>query len=134
MRFFLDRNLSPHLATALAALCIPESIHVEHHNIRFGPTTPDVDWINKLAAESGWGVITQDRLIKNPPERQALKSTGLLVFILAKQWTHVAHLDKSAALVRWMPAIIVVATRVSSGTFMVPYNLSGKGRMESVTL
>lgn len=134
MRFFLDRNLSPHLATALAALCILESIHVEHHNDRFRPTTPDLEWIAKLAAEGGWGVITQDRLIKNPPERQALKSTGLLVFILAKPWTHVAHWDKAAAMVRWMPAIIGVASRVNSGTFMVPYNLSGKGRMDSVTL
>jgi PIN like domain len=118
----------------MAALCAPESIQIEHHNARFAPTTPDVDWINKLASEGGWGVITQDRLIKNPPERQALKSTGLLVFILAKQWSHAAHWDKSAALVRWMPVLIGVAKGVSSGAYMVPYNLSGKGKTDPVTL
>lgn len=134
MRFFFDRNLSPYLADAIAALCAPDLMVVEHLNVRFGPTTQDVDWINTLAIEGGWGVITQDRLIKNPPERQALKTTGLLVFILTKPWSHAPHWDKSAALVRWMPAIIDVTTRVGSGAFLVPYNLSGKGKMESVTL
>ncbi len=134
MRFFLDRNLSPYLADAIAALCKPDSIHVEHLNLRFNQRTPDVDWINKLASEGDWGVLTQDRLIKNPPERHALRSTGLLVFILTKQWANAAHWDKSAVLVRWMPAIIDVASRVNSGAFLVPFNMSGKGKMESVTL
>lgn len=134
MRFFLDRNLSPYLADALAALCKLDGIHVEHLEARFKATTPDVEWIHALGSEKDWAVITQDRLTKNPPERQALKSTGLLVFILAKQWAHARHWDKAAALIRWMPEMIQIASRVSSGAFMVPYNLTGKGRMDSVNL
>ncbi len=134
MRFFLDRNLPPALAKGLAALCAPDGIAVEHHDDRFERTTPDVDWIGALGREGDWVVVTQDRLTRDPPERQALKSTGLLVFILSKGWSHAVYWDKAAALVRWMPILIGIAGRINNGAYTVPHKFSGKGKVSAVEL
>jgi hypothetical protein len=37
VKFFIDNNLSLHLAKALAALCEPEGHVVEHKTQRFAP-------------------------------------------------------------------------------------------------
>jgi len=134
LRFFLDNNLSPHLARALNYLCIPDGIDVVHIREKFADHTPDIDWINGLAREGGWAIVTQDRLTKNPLEREALRTSGMVAFILAKQWSNHKHWDKSVQLVRWWPRIMQQADLVTSGAFHVPWGISGKGRLEPIRL
>ncbi|MBM3547770.1 MAG: hypothetical protein FJX54_12525 [Alphaproteobacteria bacterium] len=134
MKFFLDNNWSPHLAAALAALNVPEGHEVVHLRSRFAPATPDRVWINRLAAEGGWIVLTKDRLRKGQLEQAALRSSGLLVYIFAKQWSHASDWDQAAGLVRWWPQIVTVSGRVGAGAFEVPYKISGKGQFRQVTL
>lgn len=134
MNYFIDRNLSIYLAKAISALCEPENISVKHLDEIFPKNTPDIDWIKKLSEDGDWAVITQDRLTRNSIEREALRSTGLLTFMLAKGWAHQKEWDKAAALIRWWPRLMETASLISSGAFLVPYKFSGKGKLEQVKL
>lgn len=134
MKFFFDRNWSPHLAAAIRALCIPIGVEVVYHDDRFARNCPDVEWITTLGQEGDWAIITKDRLSKSPAEREALRRTGLVTFIFKDQWSHHKDWDQSWALVRWWPAIMEVANRMRGGAFLVPYKFSGNGKMEPLKL
>ena len=134
MRFFFDKNLSPYLAKAVAALCEPHTIEVIHIDEKFPNNPPDAEWIAALAAEGNWVIISQDRFAKNSREREALKSTGIVTLILTKQWAHQREWDKAWLLVRWWPRLMEFASLVGSGAYLVPVRLSGKGKLEPVAL
>ncbi len=84
MKFFFDRNWSKYLASAIRELSKPEGIEVIHHDEKFAKDCSDTEWIGKLGDEGNWAVVTKDRLTRNPAEREALKRTGMLVFIFTK--------------------------------------------------
>ncbi len=134
MKFFFDRNWSPHLAAAIRELCRSERHEVIYLDERFPKTCPDVEWIGTLAKEGGWSIVTMDRLRKNAAEREALRSTGILTFIFTGQWSHLKEWDKAAALVRWWPSIMNVSSAVASGAFEVPVKFSGKGKLDQIKL
>jgi hypothetical protein len=133
VKFLVDNNLSPYLAKALAALCEPDSIEVKHLRDKFAANTPDVDWIGALAAEGDWAVVSQDRLTRKSPEREALRRSGLTAFILAKGWSQLGEWDKAWHLVRWWPRIMASAGLVS-GAFEVPVVFSGQGKLKQIAL
>ncbi len=135
MRFIFDNNLSIYLARAIAALCEPESVVVRHIRERFPEDTPDIDWIDALAAEKDWAVVTQDRLTRNPLEKEALRRSGLTAFILVRGWAHHKEWEKAAQLVRWWPRIMEQADLVRGGAaFQVPWRWTGKGRFQQIRL
>jgi hypothetical protein len=135
VRFFLDNNLSPYLARALNALSEPGGDEVRHiADSRFARNTPDVVWIDALAKEGDWCIVTQDRLTKNPHEKEALRRSGLTTFVLSKGWSSFKEWHKAWLLVRWWPVIIQQAGLVSGGVFEVPVKFSGKGRLKAVKL
>jgi hypothetical protein len=125
LKFIFDRNWSPHLARAIASLATPDGHEIRHlaDDSRFTPTASDIEWINAFADEGGWAIVTKDRLRKGSAEGEALRRTGLLVFIFTGSWSHAAPWDQAAALVRWWPTILTAAKTVSSGAFEVPYKL-----------
>jgi hypothetical protein len=53
-----DNNLPPKLAVTLNYLEGDGGIVVEHIKERFSSDTPDIEWINTLAKEGDWFVIT----------------------------------------------------------------------------
>src|SRR4030095_2917360 len=106
VRFLLDNNLSPYLANALGALCQPEGIAVQHLRQKFKPDTSDVDWIAALSTEGDWSIVSQDRLTRKSPEREALRRSGLTAFILASGWSDLQEWDKAWHLIRWWPRIM----------------------------
>lgn len=131
MKFFIDNNLPPSLAKALHELTSPAQHEVLHLRDRFSPSTPDVEWIESLAEEGDWVIVTQDRLNKNALEKKALRDSKLTTFFLKKGWTDQKHWDKAWKLVRWWPSIIWQADRVEAGAaFLVPVQFSGKGKFE----
>ena len=136
MRVFVDNNLSPHLARGLHQLSAGEEPRVTVTHIVDHPslerTADDVTWIATLAAEGDWTVLTQDRLRKSPLEREALRASGLVVFLLERQWAGRSHWDKAAQLVRWWPLVLRVAPTMSAGAFLMPWRPSGKRRFEPV--
>ena len=135
MRFFFDNNLSKRLARAIGELSATEGVDVVHLTEKFPDDTPDVDWIDTLAAEEDWVVISQERLIKNPLEKEALRRSGLTAFILVKGWSKYQHWDKAAQMVRWWPRIMEMAELVEGGAvFEVPWRVTGKGKFHPIKL
>jgi hypothetical protein len=137
VKFFFDNNLSPHLAHAIGELskADPNAPVVVHLKDKFLQTTPDHEWIDALASEEDWAVISQDTLMKNDLEREALRRSGLVVFALAGAWNHQTFWAKAQNLVRWWPAIMDHATRYHGGAALrVPWNFSGKGKVEQIQL
>ena len=135
MKYFFDNNLPISLARAIAALCQPEELHIEHIKDRFPEDAKDVECISKLAEEGNWAVITQDRLRKGSLEKEALRASGLVAFMLVRTWANHVYWAKAAQLVRWWPRIIEQADLVSGGAaFEVPWNVRGKGQFRQVRL
>lgn len=132
MKFFIDNNLPPKIAKALDELCKGEH-SVEHLRSRFPAMTSDVEWIEALASEGDWVVITQDRLRKGDQEKEAVRRSGLVVFVLDKQWAKLTFWEKAHRLVQWWPPIIDQSEKVFGGAaFRVPLRISGKGKFEQL--
>lgn len=122
MRFFLDNTLPPPLAEALHALCRSDSHEVRHLRDRFQPDTDDVVWINTLAQEGDWIIISGDpRITKNPHERVAWLTSGLTAFFLKPGWSNLQFWVQVSKLVYWWPRIMTEAERARSGSgFLIP--------------
>lgn len=84
MKVFLDNNLPPRLAKALAALF--DGIHVVVAlREKFPQNVSDIDWISELSKEGGWTVLSSDRrILKNPSEKAALRASNLTAFFLTR--------------------------------------------------
>jgi hypothetical protein len=136
VNFFCDANVSPYIARALNALCSPEHHAVVHISEKFRPDIPDIEWVTKLAAEGGWIVITHDRaMARKSAEVEALRRSGLTVFLLARAWSSQKMWDHAAALVRWWPRILEQAALVEGGAvFEVPFGFSTKKRLKQIRL
>lgn len=80
MKFYVDENITPNIAQALAILQNPrssENIEVFTIKDEFGQGTPDEEWIPKVAAEDGI-VITQDLNIQRVRhQRELYRQHGL---------------------------------------------------------
>lgn len=74
MKFYVDENITPNIAEALAILQNPRDDEgVEVYTIKdvFGAGTPDEEWIPKVGAEDGI-VITHDRNIHRVRQQREL--------------------------------------------------------------
>ena len=96
MKYFFDNNLSPHLAHAIHELCrIEESVErVIHLRDKFAPDAKDQDRIKVLGEEERRVVLSQDAFRKNDIERKAVRDSGLITFVLHRQWTERQHWTK----------------------------------------
>ena len=94
MKLFLDNNLPPRLAKALSALFT--GLHeVVALRDKFPPNISDKDWITELSREGGWTVLSSDRrILKNPTERAALRSSNLTAFFLTRSLANKTSIEK----------------------------------------
>lgn len=78
---FIDRDAwSRALGEALTAAGIR---FVAHHD-RFGPSTPDTEWL-ETAGRENWVVLTRDQNIRRRPnELAAVKAAGIVMFVLSQ--------------------------------------------------
>jgi hypothetical protein len=68
-------------------------------------------------------------------EREALRKSGLIVFVLHKQWTQQRFWAVSHNLVKWWPAILEQSQKIKGGAaFRVPWQFTGGGRFEQIRL
>ena len=82
VRFFFDNNLPPKLARSLHVLVAPEH-EVIHLKEKFPQNASDEAWMNGLAKELDWIIISGDnRITKNPHEVQAWRAAGHTTFSL----------------------------------------------------
>ena len=123
MRFFLDNNLAPKLARGFHQFVIGEH-EVVHLRDRFEEETPDVEWMQQLAAESGWVILSGDVAIgRNPHEVMAWKGAGHTIFFLKAGWTNIAFWQQVQKLARCFSDIINHANHAKPGeAFLVTVN------------
>jgi hypothetical protein len=77
----IDHNISPSIARALAAMAEPHGHKVEAMTDKFGPATPDSEWLEMLAREGGWAFISNDqRIWRNPQECAAMLAARVIGF------------------------------------------------------
>jgi hypothetical protein len=132
LNFFLDNNLPPSWSPCLSACCksqfsADEVGQVVHLKERFDASTQDVDWINALAAEKNWTILSGDGFRKgNGIERKVLRQSGLSVFVLQKSWSNYAYWEKTAHLLLWWPRMVAQANAVERFAMEVPWRTAGK--------
>lgn len=123
------------MAKAIASLCEPDGILVQHLREKFAANTPDEIWIRTLGQEGAWSIVSQDRFAKNSLEQEAFRRSGLTAFILPKSWAGLKEWDKAWRLIRWWPRIIEQAGLIEGGAaFLVPINFSGKGKFKQMRI
>jgi hypothetical protein len=127
VRFFVDNNLSPRVARALNCLVEPKQ-SVIHLKERFAPDTSDVDWMNALAVESGWIILSADTATsRNPHEVEAWKRAGHPIFFFKYAWLQQTVWEQASRLFHLFPEILKRAEKARAGdSFMVPF----KGKIE----
>jgi hypothetical protein len=126
VKLALDANLPSAIARAVHALLMPyggRAIHIRDH---FGPAVTDLEWIGKLHGDGGWAVLTADRRLRTRPhERQALRDTELVVFILASGWNQAGYWSQAAGIIRWLPHMIeAAATHKPPVLLDIPHHFS----------
>ncbi|NHT76075.1 hypothetical protein G8E10_10045 [Rhizobiaceae bacterium CRRU44] len=108
MKVFFDNCTAPVLASTLHGF-ISHYGHSAFHikdvpGLARGRSAPDVDWIELLrSAQDTWIFISGDgRILRNPPERVALRSSGLHGFILAPAYQkNPMHMNAALLISRW---------------------------------
>ncbi|WP_397412307.1 hypothetical protein [Polaromonas sp.] len=132
MKFFLDNNVPPNWADCLsgashsqfAASAVEDVVHLK---TRFRADTPDIDWIDALAEDKNWTIISGDAFRKrNGVERKVLQKSGLSVFVLQSSWANYPYWEKTAQLIRWWPRIVDQANTVDRIAMEVPWKATGK--------
>jgi PIN like domain len=84
VKVFVDHNISPRVARALAALFAGEHECVALRD-KFRNNITDIDWIASLSNEDRWVVISGDRRIRrNKAEYRAFRKSRLIGFFLSK--------------------------------------------------
>ena len=97
---------------------------VVHLRDRFSQETPDVEWMQQLADESGWVILSGDVAIgRNPHEVEAWKAAGHTIFFLKAGWTNIEFWQQVQKLARCFSNIIDCARRSKPGeSFIVTVN------------
>ena len=123
MKFFFDNNLAPKLAKCLHVLVEPEH-QVVHLKDKFAANTPDEIWMQALAAEEGWIIVSGDlRITKNPHEIKAWQAAGHTTFFLKRGWINMGFWQQAQKFVKCFPDIVDAASRAKSGSmFFVTVN------------
>jgi hypothetical protein len=122
VKFFFDNCLSPNLARAIKLL--DPKYDIIHLRDKFPADVSDVEWINALASEGDWVIVSGDvRITKNPQNRAAWRQSKLTAFFFDRQWTNQSLWDQAWRAVRWWPRIKSTAEGLASGRgYLVPLN------------
>lgn len=108
MHFFIDENISHHIAKALNSLTnLCDGNHTVVHAREFngGYGVPDQVWLKRLKDEGNWIIISKDRFKKGDPERLAFEHCGLTTINLGKDWSRKKVWETAIRLIIWWPVI-----------------------------
>jgi PIN like domain len=120
MRFFFDRNMSIYLARMVDVYERGAHMIIHHDDDgRFGPTTPDIDWIGALAADDPvWIVLSGDgRILRNRAEWAALQEARLTFFCMTKAWTHMSFHEYAWKFLKIWPDVVERAKGTTARVF-----------------
>jgi hypothetical protein len=132
VKVLIDHNISPSIARALAAMAGPHGHKVEAMTDKFGPATPDAEWLEMLAGEGGWAFISNDqRIWRNPQECAAMLAAQVIGFFLEPAWRkrNVTVFEQAGRLIMWWPKLMQQCAIVEPpAAFRVPINPGSKLR------
>ena len=113
LRFFFDNNFPKKLAAALAALC-PEH-HLEHLTTRFKADTSDEQWLDVLAKEGGWIIVSADFDIIGPHAIKIIRGASVAAIVLKKGFANLELWEYSAKIIKLWPEIMAHSRRFRPG-------------------
>ena len=122
MRFFFDNCISPRFVRALKILAEVQNYELVHLSEKFSRDTLDKEWIQTLAAEGDWVIVSGDpRITRNKGERKAWIESGLTAFFFGDKWASRSYWNQAEDIVRWWPAIVLEARRALQGRgYLIP--------------
>lgn len=139
MKVFFDNCTPPVFATTLHGF-VQHDGHAAFH-IKDVPTLPkgrntaDIEWIDFLrSAPDEWVFVTGDgRVLKNRAERFALRSAGLIGFVLASAYQRTPLNQTAATLVwRWPELVRIVDLVSAPAMYEIPIGRNTKLKQLSV--
>ena len=135
MRFFFDASISYRVAQALMmlrqALVPPHELEaITHLTERFKESADDYDWLNTLAHEGGWVVLSADvRLARSNLQRKVWQDRPIVVFVLKKGWRGLGLWDGAWRLIRCWPDIVAAAGIADPGS---AYEIAQNGKLSKL--
>jgi len=106
MRCLFDNQMSPKLARAINELEGKNAVAV-HLKDKFEPDVSDTEWMQRLAEEGDWFVITKDNKIRERSYEIEIwkKSTLPIVFLPGDPWMKYKLWDTAWRLIKYWPAL-----------------------------
>tara|TARA_R110002012_G_scaffold62811_1_gene165210 strand:+ start:2557 stop:2979 length:423 start_codon:yes stop_codon:yes gene_type:complete len=139
VHFFIDENISPHIANALnhlANLCSESHTVVHAKTFNGGNGIPDQVWLERLQqSEETWVILSKDRFNKGDPEMFAFENCGITTINLGKDWKKKNGWETALRLIEWWP---VISKEVIRTTGPMHYDLTWvrsprlKGRKKAI--
>lgn len=114
-------NIAPKLARGFNQFVKGEHEFV-HLRDRFAMNTPDAEWMQAIAGEANWVILSGDIAIsRNPHEIEAWKKAGHVIFFLKPGWTNIPFWQQVQKLAERFEKIEALARRATPGDcFLVP--------------
>jgi hypothetical protein len=125
LKFLFDHNLSPLLARSLHVLNAPLGHSVHALKDKFAQDTGDIEWIEALAKEGDWVVITCDKdIARKGAIKNAWKRCGLIGFVLRPAWQGFPPMEQAWRLMKIWPRVVKQCELAAPGS---TYELGIKG-------
>ena len=107
MRCLFDNQMSPRLARAINEMEGKNAIAVKHLREKFEPSISDVEWMQRLAEEGDWFVVTKDNKIRERAYEMEIweKSNLPIVFLPNDPWMKYKLWDTAWRLIKYWPAL-----------------------------
>ncbi|QNI03594.1 hypothetical protein HXW73_12040 [Halomonas sp. SH5A2] len=140
MHFFIDENISPHIANALnhlAKLCSENHTVMHARDVNGGFGVPDQEWLERLQqSDETWVILSKDRFQKGDPEMYAFENCGITTINLGTDWKKKKVWETALRLIEWWP---IISREVLQAPGPMHYDLTWvksqklKGRQKKVT-
>lgn len=109
MHFFIDENISPHIASALnhlAKICSENHTVLHAREVNGGPGMRDEEWLEHLQKSGkAWIILSKDRFQKGDPERFAFENCEITTINLGNDWKKIKAWETALRLIEWWPTI-----------------------------
>jgi len=110
---------------ALRELEQDKSVEVFHLREMFSPNEKDEIWIQRLAKEGNWIVVSGDpRITRGKIEREAWHASGLTMFFCDDRWSSKQFWKQMEDLLGWWPKIKENGKSCGPGTGFLMYHNS----------